>query len=130
MQLRVGKPRSQIANSTATCDIFYSIKDSCSLISLKLLSLLLTHETECYHNKSHLKAPKTLSPKLSTTPSKMLLVLLFLFLATGSHAYIRFNTSCTVLTVLINFVSSPDSRGTLDILWSCLFTIITCTWTI
>ena len=30
----------------------------------------------------------------------------------------------------INFVSGPDTRGTLDILWSCLFTIIACTWTI
>lgn len=27
-------------------------------------------------------------------------------------------------------MSSPDSRGTLDILWSSLFTIIACTWTI
>jgi hypothetical protein len=62
--------------------------------------------------------------------SKMLLVLLFLFLATGSHAYTRFDTTCTLPTVLVNFVSSPDSRGTLDILCSCLFTIIACTWTI
>jgi hypothetical protein len=30
----------------------------------------------------------------------------------------------------MNFVSSPNTRGTLDILWSCLFTIIACTWTI
>ncbi|KAH9208756.1 hypothetical protein DL95DRAFT_479517 [Leptodontidium sp. 2 PMI_412] len=28
------------------------------------------------------------------------------------------------------FVSSPNSRGTLDILWSSLFTIIACTWTV
>src|SRR5438876_9998921 len=30
----------------------------------------------------------------------------------------------------IYFVSSPNTRGTLDILWSCFFTIIACTWTI
>jgi hypothetical protein len=60
----------------------------------------------------------------------MLLVLLFLCLATGSHAYTRFDTTCTLPTGLVNFVSSPDSRGTLDILWSCLFTIVACTWTI
>lgn len=40
-------------------------------------------------------------------------------------------TSCSTLNVMtINFVAAPNSRGTLDILWNSLFTIITCTWTV
>lgn len=30
----------------------------------------------------------------------------------------------------MNFVSSADTRSTLNILWSCLFTILACTWTV
>ena len=30
---------------------------------------------------------------------------------------------------VVNFVSGADTRGTMDILWSCLFTIIACTYT-
>ncbi|CAM6123519.1 unnamed protein product [Calypogeia fissa] len=29
-----------------------------------------------------------------------------------------------------NFVAAPNSRGTLQILWSCLFTLFTCIWTV
>ncbi|RAL17423.1 uncharacterized protein BO97DRAFT_447816 [Aspergillus homomorphus CBS 101889] len=32
--------------------------------------------------------------------------------------------------VEVNYVSSPKIRGTLTIVWSCLFTIIACTWTV
>ena len=48
------------------------------------------------------------------------------------HAYNSFKTNCTLPsdTPAFNFVSSPNVRGTLDIAWSCLFTIISCTWTI
>jgi hypothetical protein len=35
-----------------------------------------------------------------------------------------------VPTTSVNYVSSPDTRGTLDIVWSCIFTIFACTWTI
>lgn len=51
-------------------------------------------------------------------------------LGTGAQAFTRFDSTCTIPTTHVSFVSSPDSRGTLDILWSCLFTIIACTWTI
>ena len=37
------------------------------------------------------------------------------------------NSSSTVQTV--GWVNSPDGRGTLDIIWSCLLTTVLCTWT-
>ncbi|KAH8818108.1 hypothetical protein F5882DRAFT_433567 [Hyaloscypha sp. PMI_1271] len=57
-------------------------------------------------------------------------LILLLSLSFTVRAYTEFDTICTTPNVTTNFVSSPDSRGTLDILWSCLFTIIACTWTI
>jgi len=48
----------------------------------------------------------------------------------SAEAYTKFDPICSVPTTPVNFVSSPNSRGTLDILWSSLFTIIACTWTI
>jgi hypothetical protein len=55
----------------------------------------------------------------------------FLFaFGTAVQAYTVFETTCKTPTTNVNFVSSPDSRGTLDILWSSLFTIFACTWTI
>ena len=64
--------------------------------------------------------------------ARLIVTLLFALsvLATGTHALTRFDPTCTLPTNHVNFVSSPDYRGTLDILWSCLFTIIACTWTI
>jgi hypothetical protein len=47
-----------------------------------------------------------------------------------THAYTTFDITCTLPSAPANFVSSPNARGTLDILWSCLFTIIACTWTV
>jgi hypothetical protein len=47
-----------------------------------------------------------------------------------TQAYTVFQPTCTSPTEPVNFVSGPDSRGTLDILWSSLFTIFACTWTI
>ncbi|KAM6484150.1 hypothetical protein HDV62DRAFT_357542 [Trichoderma sp. SZMC 28011] len=46
------------------------------------------------------------------------------------QAYRVFDTNCSVPSVLSNYVSSPNTRGTLDILWSSLFTILACTWTL
>jgi hypothetical protein len=46
------------------------------------------------------------------------------------EAYSEFRTTCTTPPSRTNYVSSPNTRGTLDILWSCSFTIIACTWTI
>lgn len=47
-----------------------------------------------------------------------------------TYAYTKFETTCTVPSYSPNFVSSPNVRGTLDILWGCLFTVLACTWTI
>ncbi|KAE9381125.1 hypothetical protein N431DRAFT_476026 [Stipitochalara longipes BDJ] len=47
-----------------------------------------------------------------------------------AHAYTTFQTNCTAPSTSVNFVSSNETRGTIDILWSCLFTIIACTWTV
>ena len=57
--------------------------------------------------------------------------ILFYFVA-AAEAYKIFETSCSTPTPTtpVNFVTSPDSRGTLDILWSSLFTIVACTWTV
>jgi hypothetical protein len=40
------------------------------------------------------------------------------------------NAINTQLSQHFNFVSSPSSRGTMEILWSSLFTIFACTWTV
>ncbi|KAE8442737.1 hypothetical protein EG329_002877 [Mollisiaceae sp. DMI_Dod_QoI] len=58
-----------------------------------------------------------------------LLAIVFL-LVDGALGYTTFTPNCSILEQPANFVESPHSRGTLDILWSCLFTIIACTWTI
>jgi hypothetical protein len=42
----------------------------------------------------------------------------------------NFNTNCTLPEAVVNYVSQPNTRGTLDILWSCLGTIILCTWSV
>ncbi|KFX97833.1 hypothetical protein V490_02600 [Pseudogymnoascus sp. VKM F-3557] len=47
-----------------------------------------------------------------------------------AQAYTKFEPECTNPKEAVNFVSSPPTRGTLDILWSSLFTIFACTWTI
>jgi hypothetical protein len=54
-------------------------------------------------------------------------LLAFVTLAQG---YTTFNTKCSTPETSTNFVSSPASRGTLDILWGCAFMIIACTWTV
>jgi hypothetical protein len=41
-----------------------------------------------------------------------------------------FITNCTLPTEIVNYVSSPNTRGTLDILWSCLATLFLCTWSV
>ncbi|EHK17582.1 uncharacterized protein TRIVIDRAFT_14128, partial [Trichoderma virens Gv29-8] len=46
------------------------------------------------------------------------------------QAYTVFETNCSAPVITSNYVSSPNTRGTLDILWSSLFTIFACTWTL
>ena len=41
-----------------------------------------------------------------------------------------FHTDCTIPPSNVNYVTPPNTRGTLQILWSCLATLILCTWTI
>jgi hypothetical protein len=41
-----------------------------------------------------------------------------------------FQTNCTLPTSGTTFVESPNVRGTLDILWSCLGVLLLCTWSI
>ncbi|KAE9368936.1 hypothetical protein N431DRAFT_561241 [Stipitochalara longipes BDJ] len=50
--------------------------------------------------------------------------------AVASPIDATFKTKCTFPNTTTHYVSSPDSRGSLNILWSCLFTIIACTLTI
>jgi len=57
----------------------------------------------------------------------LIVVTIFVALAQG---YTTFHTNCTVPNTSANFVSSPGTRGTIDILWSYLFTILACTWTV
>jgi hypothetical protein len=54
-------------------------------------------------------------------------LLLFAVVAQG---YETFHIQCTSPSTTVNFVSSADKRGTTDILFSCLFTLIACTWTV
>jgi hypothetical protein len=46
------------------------------------------------------------------------------------HVHSESLTTSTTPPNQIHFVPSSNTRGTLDILWSCFFTIIACTWTI
>lgn len=41
-----------------------------------------------------------------------------------------FHTNCGIPNSGVNFVTEPNIRGTLEILWSCLGTLILCTWTV
>lgn len=41
-----------------------------------------------------------------------------------------FHPNCTIPLKSVNLVTSSTIRGTFDILWSCLFTLLICTWTI
>ncbi|KAK0712179.1 hypothetical protein B0T21DRAFT_415750 [Apiosordaria backusii] len=48
----------------------------------------------------------------------------------AAGAYTTFQPACTTPTDPVNFVSSPDSHGSLEILWTSLLTIFACTWAI
>ncbi|KAL7921480.1 hypothetical protein ACQKWADRAFT_120719 [Trichoderma austrokoningii] len=58
--------------------------------------------------------------------------LIFLSLLPLIKAYTVFETTCSAPNPQSSFifVSAPDARGTLNILWSSLFTIFACTWTL
>jgi len=54
-------------------------------------------------------------------------ILLFAALA---HASSTFQPSCSTPTYTYALIQTPNIRSTWDILWSCLFTIFTCTWSV
>ncbi|OJI83242.1 hypothetical protein ASPTUDRAFT_44573 [Aspergillus tubingensis CBS 134.48] len=55
---------------------------------------------------------------------------LLLLLSSNVQAFNTVHTNCTLPPQHANFVSSPNTRGTLQILWSSIFTILACTWTV
>ncbi|GAB1317036.1 Paternally-expressed gene 3 protein [Madurella fahalii] len=57
-------------------------------------------------------------------------VLLWCLFAAMGWGYTTFDPVCSRPVDSVNFVSSPNTRGTMEILWGCLFTLIACTWTI
>ncbi|GLB10312.1 hypothetical protein AtubIFM57258_006715 [Aspergillus tubingensis] len=57
-------------------------------------------------------------------------LILLLLLASNVQAFSTFHTNCTLPPQQTSFVSAPNTRGTLQILWSSLFTILACTWTV
>ncbi|GKZ26527.1 hypothetical protein AbraCBS73388_002771 [Aspergillus brasiliensis] len=46
------------------------------------------------------------------------------------QAFNTFHTNCTLPSQHASLVTAPNTRGTLQILWSSLFTILACTWTV
>ncbi|KAK2594379.1 hypothetical protein QQS21_007885 [Conoideocrella luteorostrata] len=42
----------------------------------------------------------------------------------------KFTFNCTLALELVTFVSAPDTRGTLDIVWGCLTILFICTWSV
>ncbi|MCJ1372293.1 hypothetical protein MMC20_003516 [Loxospora ochrophaea] len=67
---------------------------------------------------------------MATRSSFPQLAFILLGLHHSASAYTTFETNCTIPKNEVNFVTSPNSRGTLDILWASLLTILACTWTI
>ncbi|KAK4921655.1 hypothetical protein LTR49_010941 [Elasticomyces elasticus] len=51
-------------------------------------------------------------------------------MVTGTLAYSKFETTCTLPETVTNYVSSPSTRGLLEIIWTSLATVITCTYTV
>lgn len=63
-------------------------------------------------------------------PSQLIQRLSLVVFLTPAIAYRSFQPNCTIPDTAVNIVFSPGVRGTYDILWSCLFTLLVCTWTI
>ncbi|GKZ33985.1 hypothetical protein AbraIFM66950_004116 [Aspergillus brasiliensis] len=58
------------------------------------------------------------------------LILIHILLVSSVQAFNTVHTNCTLPPQHANFVTAPNTRGTLQILWSSLFTILACTWTV
>jgi hypothetical protein len=61
------------------------------------------------------------------TASSLVVLLHF---AALTQAYKTFETICSTPNTTVDYVSSADTRGTLEIIWSCLFTIFACAWAV
>lgn len=48
----------------------------------------------------------------------------------SSDAYTTFQTNCTLPTQSYNYVATPKMRSTTEIVWTCLATIIACTYSV
>ena len=57
-------------------------------------------------------------------------LLVALFLATVVDAFAAWQPKCTTPTQHVNYVSSPQVRGTMDIIWTCFAVLSLCTWTV
>jgi hypothetical protein len=62
--------------------------------------------------------------------SAALFILLAVWIPTAAQAQNFTSSSSNNVVMKIGWQNSPNQRGTLTILWSCLSTIIACTWTI
>jgi len=51
-------------------------------------------------------------------------------LATPVKSLTSFDTNCTLPSHSFNYVQGPNSRGSLQIVWSCLATLFACTYTV
>jgi hypothetical protein len=47
----------------------------------------------------------------------------------AAQAVSDFQTQCTTSNQTVSYVSSPHTRGTLDIVWNCLATLVACVYT-
>jgi len=57
-------------------------------------------------------------------------VLLLLSPLSVAGAFTAFQPICTAPPEGVSFVVIPNSRGTLEIIWGCVFAIFACTWTV
>lgn len=51
-------------------------------------------------------------------------------LAAPAQGFSSFNTTCTIPDRRYDYVQGPNTRGSLQIVWSCLATLIACTYTV
>ena len=59
-----------------------------------------------------------------------LCLIITLFIASVVDAFAAWQPNCVTPTQHVNFVSNPQVRGTMDIIWTCFAVLSLCTWTI
>ena len=63
-------------------------------------------------------------------PRSLLFIVTCILLPSLVHSATTFSPNCTLPVQGVNYVAGPNTRGTLEILWNCLFTVVACTWTV